>query len=67
MVCILWGYVSFSASIHFDIYLGFGQKLFVRDLTKFDIYAHVNSFFHVFRQETRKKLCKWNTFWILIE
>ena len=46
---------------------GLRTKLFVRDLTKFDIYAHVNSSFHVFRQETRKKLCKWNTFWILVE
>ena len=34
MVCLLWRYVSFSASIRFDIYLGFGRKLLVRDLTR---------------------------------
>ena len=43
------------------------EKHFVRDLTTFDICAHVNSFFRVFRQETRKKLCKWIFFWILME
>ena len=40
------------------------EKHFVRDLTTFDICAHVNSFFHVFRQETRRKLCKWNIFFL---
>lgn len=57
VLCVIFSFQSIS------IFFGaFDEKLFVHDLIKFDICALVNSLFPVFRQETRKKLCKWNMF-----